>query len=177
MRCHGNFPVLTFLRGFWQRIYAPHWLCHVKVNLVEQLHLVKYTFEYWGLTSRFYFCPFLFPKNVVSILCRLLETLSVCSPVYSQREISESDHHFFSVFSCLNLDIHRVRKVTKLDFRKKILVSQQGAKSLRKDFGGCGKNIIHLYVLFYLNNGLLVFCTNQMSGKNLILEWWWFKIL
>ena len=77
---------------------------------------------------------------------------------------------FFSVFSCINLDIHRVRKVTKLDFRKKILVSQQGAKSLGKDFWGFDKNVIHLYVLFYLNNGLLVFCTNQMSGKNLILE-------
>ena len=51
--------------------------------------------------------------------------------VRSQRKISGLPDHFFLIF-CLMLDSHKVRKLTKSDFWKKISVGQEGPKSPKK---------------------------------------------
>ena len=78
----------------------------------------------------------------------------------------------------MKLGSHKVRKVMKPSFWRKVQTGQEGPKSPKNGpkqrFLGSDKSPIHSYVLLLLEyestSGPLTLCENNMPGKNLVLK-------
>ena len=92
----------------------------------------------------------------------------VCSYVHNAR----FHNFFFSFFSffCTRLESHKVRKVTKSDFRKKVPSKRMGSLGFWKK---CIPFICTFILEYESTTGLQAFCKNRISEKTLILELWY----
>ena len=84
--------------------------------------------------------------------------------VRSQRKISELARQFFQII-CMKLDGHEARKLTKLNFWKKVPSGQEDPKKSQKwGFWGFDKGLIHSFLLFFT----LIWKFYHISRKNLV---------
>ena len=73
---------------------------------------------------------------------------SVCSSLRSQHKTSKLAHQFFLNF-CMKLDSHKISKLSKPDFWKKVSASQEGPKSPKTTQKGLSVLVKILSTLMY----------------------------